>query len=47
MEDTHELVSSKSGRISVWIIYFKHKSLDKYTRVAIGQGGVEVKKGPG
>ena len=27
----------------VWVTYFKHRSLHKYTRVVIGQDGVEVK----
>ena len=30
-------------RLCVGNIYFKHKSLRKYTRVARGQDGVEIK----
>ena len=27
----------------VWVTYFKHRSLPKYTRVARGQDGLEIK----
>ena len=27
----------------VWVMYFKHRSLHKYTRLERGQDGVEVK----
>ena len=30
-------------RDSVWVTYFKHRILHKYTRVAEGRGAVEIK----
>ena len=38
-----ELWSFAQKGDSVWVTHFKHRSVHKYTSVAKGEGGVEIK----